>query len=107
MRDAAVAFIVYDVTKRESFASVGKWIDDARSHHQDGVVIAVLGNKVDLGDRGVKEEEGCQLAKEKEVLFKEVSAKVGTNIKEFFKEIAVLLISQAECGSSNSGHRSK
>lgn len=55
------------------------------------MIIALLANKIDLEDRDVSEEEGMEMAKNNRILFKEVSAKTGMNIQEFFKEIAALL----------------
>jgi GTPase SAR1 family protein len=57
-----VAVIVYDVTNRNSFNSVQKWIDDVKYQRGDGVIIALLANKVDLEDKDVSNEEGKQLA---------------------------------------------
>jgi GTPase SAR1 family protein len=43
-----VAIIVYDVSNRSSFRSVQKWVDDVKAQRGDGVIIALLANKVDL-----------------------------------------------------------
>ena len=51
----------------------------------------MLGNKIDREDRCVSEEEGEKLAEQNGILFKEVSARNGRNVQEFFKEIASLL----------------
>ena len=91
IRDTSVAVIVYDVTNRNSFKSVQKWIDDVKNQRGEGVIIALLANKIDLDDRDVTENEGREMAENNNILFKEVSAKTGVNIQEFFKEIAALL----------------
>lgn len=44
---------MYDVSNRNSFNSVQKWIDDVKNQRGEGVIIALLGNKVDLEDRDV------------------------------------------------------
>ena len=77
IRDTSVAVIVYDVTNRNSFKSVQKWIDDVKNQRGEGVIIALLANKVDLEDRDITEPEGKELAERNSVLFKEVSAKTG------------------------------
>lgn len=51
IRDASVAVIVYDVTSKGSFKSVQKWIDDVKNQRGEGVIIAVLANKIDVEDR--------------------------------------------------------
>jgi GTPase SAR1 family protein len=48
IRDTSVAVIVYDVTNRFSFNSVQKWIDSVKDQRGEGVIIALLANKVDL-----------------------------------------------------------
>lgn len=55
------------------------------------MIIAVLANKVDLEERDVTLDEGKELAGRNNVAFKEVSAKTGANIQEFFKEVAAQL----------------
>ncbi len=51
IRDSSVAVIVYDVTSKASFKSVQKWIDDVKNQRGEGVIIAVLANKIDVEDR--------------------------------------------------------
>ena len=86
-----MAIIVYDVTNRITFNNVQKWIDDVKNQRGDGVIISLIGNKIDSEERDVSIEEGMKIAEENEILFKEVSAKSGANIQELFKEIAALL----------------
>lgn len=40
--------LVYDITKRSSFESLKKWIDELKNHADDNVVAMVVGNKTDL-----------------------------------------------------------
>lgn len=98
IKDSAVAIVVYDVTSKffvinisdkNSFNSVQKWIEDARSLRGDDVLIMLVGNKTDLGERRqVSTEEGEKLSKDHDALFFESSAKTGTNIKNIFNELA-------------------
>ena len=74
-RGAHGALIVYDVTQRDTFDSIDKWISDLRSNTDERLVITIIGNKIDLVDkRQVTTEEGQAKAKEKEVAFIETSA---------------------------------
>mmetsp|Transcript_96928 Transcript_96928/g.278944 ORF Transcript_96928/g.278944 Transcript_96928/m.278944 type:complete len:211 (+) Transcript_96928:129-761(+) len=92
IRDAAAAVVVYDVTRRGSFASTGKWVEQVREERGDAALIALVGNKIDLtSQRDVTEAEGKQQAEEHGVLFAEASAKTGQNIKELFQMIAANL----------------
>eukprot|EP00919_Chromeraceae_sp_WS-2016_P044281 GHVR01105628.1.p1 GENE.GHVR01105628.1~~GHVR01105628.1.p1 ORF type:complete len:160 (-),score=10.19 GHVR01105628.1:3012-3491(-) len=69
IRDTSVAVIVYDVSNKASFESVQKWVDDVRHQRGEGVIIALLANKVDREDRDVTEEQGRQLAEKNDIMF--------------------------------------
>lgn len=89
IRDSNVAVIVYDITNRKSFKDASKWIDDVRAERGNQVIIALVGNKTDLGDkREVSSEEGEAKAKEIGAIFIETSAKAGHNVKALFKKVA-------------------
>ena len=51
IKDAAVAIVVYDITSRQSFQSVAKWIEDARSLRDDDCIIVLAGNKCDIAQQ--------------------------------------------------------
>lgn len=89
IRDSAGAVVVYDITSRASFTSTFKWIEDVRTERGNDVVIILVGNKSDIQDkREVSTEEAEQKAQDYNVLFLEVSAKVGTNVKTLFRKVA-------------------
>lgn len=48
IKDSAVAIVCYDVTNRESFQSVNKWIEDAKAIREDDVLLILVGNKADM-----------------------------------------------------------
>ena len=50
IKDSAVAIVCFDITNRESFNSVEKWIEDARALREDDVMLILAGNKADLAD---------------------------------------------------------
>jgi GTPase SAR1 family protein len=70
IRDTSVAIIVYDVTNRSSFKSVQKWIDDVKNQRGEGVIVALLANKIDLEERDITEVEGRELAERNLINFK-------------------------------------
>jgi len=97
IRDAGVAIIVYDITKPESFDHVKSWVDEVKEARKEEVLIAVIGCKSDLSDeRQVPDSEGKKIAQEYNGLFKEVSAKSGANIQEFFQDLVVSLVGDQE-----------
>ena len=83
--------IVYDITNRESFEAVDKWMKDARDLRDvDQALIVMAGNKADMGEHGrqVSTEEAEAFAKEKEIMFFEISALSGQNVQMLFNEVA-------------------
>lgn len=82
IRDSSVAVVVYDVTNRQSFLNVQRWVEEVRAERGNDVIIVAVGNKTDLTDkRQVSTEEGDSRARELGVLFIETSAKAGFNVK--------------------------
>jgi len=47
-QDAKIAILVYDVTNKSSFESMQAWAEEVRSTAPKGVVLAIVGNKIDL-----------------------------------------------------------
>ncbi|CAH7665918.1 GTP-binding protein ryh1 [Phakopsora pachyrhizi] len=92
IRDSSVAVVVYDVANRTSFINTSRWVDDVRAERGNDVIIVLVGNKTDLGDRRqVSIEEAERRSKELNVMFIETSAKAGHNVKTLFKKIAEAL----------------
>ena len=92
IRDSSVAVIVYDVSNLKSFHNTRKWIDDVRGERGQDVIIVLVGNKTDLGDkREVSSQMGEEEAKKSGAIFMETSAKVGANVKVLFRRIAQAL----------------
>ncbi|WP_457558882.1 Rab family GTPase [Candidatus Harpocratesius sp.] len=86
---ANVAFICYDVTRRESFDRVEFWYQDIRSV-LPGIPIVIIGNKIDLfEDRQVSHMEGEQLARRLHCSFIETSAKSGEYVKDAFSIVGI------------------
>ena len=73
--------MVYDITRRETFTHVTKWLDDVRTNSSKNVTVILIGNKKDLEDkRQVSYEEGEAFAKENGLMFLETSAKTAYNV---------------------------
>lgn len=93
-RSANGVIIVYDITKRSSFLSIARWVEEVRRYSGSSVLLALVGNKADLESlREVEFEEAeaiCQYMPE--VLFVlEASAKENSNIEEAFMCLATEL----------------
>ncbi|KAI3430270.1 hypothetical protein D9Q98_004866 [Chlorella vulgaris] len=92
IRDSSVAVVVYDVTSRQSFLNIQRWVEEVRAERGSDVIIVLVGNKTDLVDkRQVSIEEGDAKSRELNVMFIETSAKAGFNIKALFRKIAAAL----------------
>ncbi|MCJ1296868.1 Ras- protein Rab-6B [Xylographa carneopallida] len=92
IRDSSVAVVVYDISSLKSFQNTRKWVDDVRGERGNDVIIVLVGNKTDLGDkREVTQAMGDEEAKRCGALFVETSAKVGANVKGLFRKIAQAL----------------
>ena len=92
IRDSSVAVVVYDISNVKSFHNTRKWIDDVRGERGQDVIIVLVGNKTDLGDkREVSSQMGEEEAKKSGAIFMETSAKVGANVKALFRRIAQAL----------------
>lgn len=90
IRDSAVVIIVYDVTSKSSFEAIDHWISEVHRERGEDVIIALVGNKSDLGDvRQVTPSEGETKARSlSATIFLETSAKNGSNVRNLFTEIA-------------------
>ena len=116
-RNAQSALVVYDLTKPTSLVKARHWVAELQRQASPGIVIALVGNKLDLAneqsaegspDQGDDEEtnvdvgeaesdgdarkistkEGREYAEEEGLLFFETSAKSGVNVQEVFTAIA-------------------
>jgi len=84
-RGAAGALLVYDITRRETFNHLARWLEEARQNAHQNMVIMLIGNKSDLEHRRqVSHEEGAKFAKENGLIFLETSAKTAANVEEAF-----------------------
>jgi small GTP-binding protein len=95
-RSASMAIIVYDITSKESFSSVEKWILDVRETLC--IPIMIIANKTDLSpdERVVTYQEGSNLAKRYNSQFWETSAKCKESTEYIFSLISEQLIKYNE-----------
>jgi len=98
-RGAAGALLVYDITRRETFNHLTRWLEEARQNANPNMVIMLIGNKSDLEHRRqVTREEGEKFAKEHSLIFLETSAKTAHNVEEAFIQTAAKIYEQICAG---------
>ena len=96
-RSVSVSFIkkadgiilIYDISNRETFESIGEWIKNIREIGKELLPVVLVGNKCDLPEeeRKVTLIEGKEKADQFKIQFFETSCKDGINIKEAFDKI--------------------
>ena len=87
-KGAKGAFIVYDITRRNTFDDIDKWISDLKTNGDNNISIMLIGNKSDLNDkREVETNEGIKKSEETKIAFMETSALSGENIIKAFNEL--------------------
>lgn len=87
-RGAVGALLVYDITKRQTFDNVQRWLRELRDHADSNIVIMMTGNKSDLNHlRAVAEQDGQNLAEKEGLSFLETSALEALNIEKAFQTI--------------------
>ncbi|KAL8525980.1 hypothetical protein ACS0TY_015270 [Phlomoides rotata] len=85
-RGAVGALLVYDITRKTTFHSVNRWLDELNTHCDTAVARMLVGNKCDLENiREVSVEEGKSLAEEEGLFFIETSALDATNVNKAFE----------------------
>ncbi|KAJ8765738.1 hypothetical protein K2173_014860 [Erythroxylum novogranatense] len=84
-RGAVGAMLVYDITKRQTFDHIPRWLEELRNHADKNIVIILIGNKTDLEDeRAVSTEDAKEFAQKEGLFFLETSALQATNVDDAF-----------------------
>ena len=77
---------VFDLTDRESFEHIEKWLDEINKYAKENVMRFLIGNKSDLVDkRKVQYEEARALSSRLNIYYVETSAKNNINVSDFFQ----------------------
>ena len=101
---AQAAFIVYDLTKRETFNNIVTWIEELEEFiNNKELPIIIVGNKTDLNEqRQISTQEGVELAIElsasraNKISHIETSALSGENIEDAFSLISYHFIMKSK-----------
>ncbi|KAH9495211.1 Vacuolar protein sorting-associated protein 21 [Bulinus truncatus] len=95
-RTAQGAIVVYDICSKSSFIRAKDWVKELKTQAPAGTIIMLCGNKIDMANecREVSIEDGVQMAKDKGLIFAEVSAKSGQGVKNIFQAIAEKIVTR-------------
>ena len=102
-RGSAGALLVFDLTNRDSFENINRWLQDVKDVARSDVVTLLIGNKSDLCDspekRQVTKEEAEEFAKQHNMQYFETSAKTGNQIADAINACVAVIEKNVEDGS--------
>ena len=80
--------LIYDVTDQQSFQHIKDWVDKIKEESKEGVIIYLVGNKIDLIDkRIITNADGKKLSEEIKIKYYETSAKDSIGVNEVFENL--------------------
>ncbi|EAX88915.1 small GTP-binding protein, putative [Trichomonas vaginalis G3] len=82
--------LVFDLTNRQSFDNLQKWIDEGVKYNADWLTSVLIGTKSD-GSVAVTNDEAGKWATKHGIKFFATSAKTGQNIQDAFKSLLSLI----------------
>ena len=93
LKKTNIAFLIFDITKKNYFISLNNWIDLVRSSEKSEISLILIGNKYDLeNQREVTEEEIEKFYKEKKLRYYKTSYSNKKDIIKIFKDLIFDLI---------------
>lgn len=103
-RSASIAFIVFDITKSESYNSVKYWIEQLKDSSSGETIAIIVGNKVDVdNNRTVSTQDASKYASDSGAKYIEVSARTGFNIERMFQLGVKCFLSKKTNGDDEEG----
>jgi len=98
-RGAAGVILVFDITRRSTFASLQRWLDDVRALTSPQASIVLVGAKCDKeDDREVSWDEGSRWAAERELHYLESSSLIAYQTNAPFMHLTRSILLSIESG---------
>uniref|UniRef100_A0A7S3EYH3 PH domain-containing protein n=1 Tax=Haptolina ericina TaxID=156174 RepID=A0A7S3EYH3_9EUKA len=94
-RGAHGVLLMFDVSRAKTFDNLEGWLTEVRSKCTDGVVIILVGNKLDTETREVPYETAATWAKKRGLPYVETSAKRGVMINDAFITLVATIAGRA------------
>lgn len=96
-RSSNGAILVYDITDEDSFQKVKNWIKELRKMLGADIVLAIVGNKIDLQkDRNVSQEMAESYAQSVGATLFETSAKNNVGVEDVFLSLTQQMIAASD-----------
>lgn len=97
-------FLLFDINNKTSFENIEKWVDDIidKSKDNKNLIIYLIGNKIDL-ERKVLKEDAIQLASKLNIKYFESSNKLNLNIYEIVSHMIMECCSSAQSDNETKG----
>ena len=108
-KDATIAILVYDITRKQSFEELKNyWFEQLKTCGEKNVVIGIAGNKCDKFDEEeVSEADAKEFAQSVDAVFGLTSAFKNSGIDELFNKVGSKFLDpnyQTEGGASTKGN---
>jgi len=95
-KGAFFAILVFSMSDSKSFQSLENWMSQIYEHADQTISIVIVGNKCDMQNPQVSEEEAKRWARQKQIEVFFVSAKSGINIRLIMEHVAEVFLSKQE-----------
>ncbi len=82
------AIVVFDTTDAETFKKMGQWVKELKSYLPNEIPILIAGNKADLPNKAIDDEQAKAFARQNASQYYPTSAKSGFNVEEVFRALA-------------------
>ncbi|MCQ2818353.1 MAG: GTP-binding protein [archaeon] len=97
-KEAAIAILVYDITRKETFEEIkGYWLEQVKENAPEKCILAICGNKNDLYlNEQVPEKEASEYASQNGASFFLTSAKDYSSVEKIFVEMSKRYLGDSE-----------
>lgn len=89
-QNADGALLLFDITDKDSFQNINLWMEDLTKNSRSlKQTIYLIGNKIDLPNRCISQEDAKELAEKLNLQYYEMSCKLNMNIYEIISRLFI------------------